>query len=100
MRRGTKEDGSGTEDGGAMRAGSGRRRIGLLSSLGQIPFLTKRNSMPKPNYAFAKRQRDLAKKQKKEEKRLKKAAVKEAQAGEERGGQEQAEPTAEEKAEE
>ena len=28
--------------------------------------------MPKPNYAFAKRQRDLAKKQKKEEKRQKK----------------------------
>lgn len=28
--------------------------------------------MPKPNYAFAKRQRDLAKKQKKEEKRLRK----------------------------
>lgn len=31
--------------------------------------------MPKPNYAFAKRQRDLAKKQKKEEKRLKKAGT-------------------------
>lgn len=30
--------------------------------------------MAKPNYAFAKRQRDLAKKQKKEEKKLKKAA--------------------------
>jgi hypothetical protein len=30
--------------------------------------------MAKPNYAFAKRQRDLAKKQKKEEKRLRKAA--------------------------
>ena len=28
--------------------------------------------MPKPNYAFAKRQRDLVKKQKKEEKRLRK----------------------------
>lgn len=28
--------------------------------------------MPKPNYAFAKRQRDLAKKQKKEEKRQRK----------------------------
>jgi len=28
--------------------------------------------VPKPNYAFAKRQRDLAKKQKKEEKRLRK----------------------------
>ena len=30
--------------------------------------------MAKPNYAFAKRQRDLAKQQKKEEKRRKKAA--------------------------
>jgi hypothetical protein len=29
--------------------------------------------MAKPNYAFAKRQRDIAKKAKKEEKRLKKA---------------------------
>lgn len=34
--------------------------------------------MPKPNYAFAKRQRDLAKQQKKEEKKLKKAAAKTA----------------------
>ncbi len=31
--------------------------------------------MAKPNYAFAKRQRDLLKKQKKEEKRLKKAGT-------------------------
>ena len=30
--------------------------------------------MAKPNYAFAKRQRDKAKKQKKEEKKLRKAA--------------------------
>lgn len=30
--------------------------------------------MAKPNYAFAKRQRDLAKKKKKEEKRARKAA--------------------------
>jgi hypothetical protein len=30
--------------------------------------------MAKPNYAFAKRQRDIAKKKKKEEKRLRKAA--------------------------
>jgi hypothetical protein len=30
--------------------------------------------LPKPNYAFAKRQRDLAKKLKKEEKKQKKAA--------------------------
>jgi hypothetical protein len=35
--------------------------------------------MVKPNYAFAKRQRDLAKKQKKEEKRLRKAGTSEAQ---------------------
>lgn len=34
--------------------------------------------MAKPNYAFEKRQRDLAKQKKKEEKRLKKAAHKEA----------------------
>jgi hypothetical protein len=31
--------------------------------------------MAKPNYAFAKRQRDLAKKQKKEEKRQRKAGT-------------------------
>ena len=31
--------------------------------------------MAKPNYAFAKRQRDLAKKQKKEEKKLRKAGT-------------------------
>lgn len=35
--------------------------------------------MVKPNYAFAKRQRDLAKKQKKEEKRLRKAGTGEGQ---------------------
>jgi hypothetical protein len=35
--------------------------------------------MVKPNYAFAKRQRDLAKKQKKEEKRLRKAGTSETQ---------------------
>jgi hypothetical protein len=35
--------------------------------------------MAKPNYAFAKRQRDLAKKQKKEEKRLKKAGANETE---------------------
>lgn len=32
--------------------------------------------MPKPNYSFAKRQRDLAKKQKKEQKQQRKAALK------------------------
>lgn len=35
--------------------------------------------MAKPNYAFAKRQRDLAKKQKKEEKRLRKTDTNEHQ---------------------
>jgi len=35
--------------------------------------------MAKPNYAFARRQRDLAKKQKQEEKRRRKAEVPEAQ---------------------
>jgi hypothetical protein len=35
--------------------------------------------MPKPNYAFAKRQRDIAKKQKKEEKRLQKATAAETE---------------------
>jgi len=34
----------------------------------------KDRQLAKPNYAFAKRQRDLAKQQKKEEKRKKKAA--------------------------
>ena len=34
--------------------------------------------MAKPNYAFAKRQRDLAKKQKKEEKRLRKTGTTES----------------------
>ena len=33
--------------------------------------------MAKPNYSFQKRQKELAKKQKKEEKRLKKAGAKE-----------------------
>ena len=35
--------------------------------------------MAKPNYAFAKRQKDLAKKQKKEEKRLRKIGTSENQ---------------------
>ena len=39
--------------------------------------------MAKPNYAFAKRQRDLAKKQKKEEKKLRKTLANEVPAGEE-----------------
>jgi hypothetical protein len=39
--------------------------------------------MAKPNYAFAKRQRDLAKKQKKEEKKLRKAAIADEQPAEE-----------------
>ena len=40
------------------------------------PDITRGRPLPKPNYAFAKRQRDLAKQQKKEEKKLKKAAAK------------------------
>ena len=39
--------------------------------------------MAKPNYEFAKRQRDLAKKQKKEEKKLRKALANEVPAAEE-----------------
>ncbi len=39
--------------------------------------------MAKPNYEFAKRQRDLAKKQKKEEKKLRKTLANEVPAGEE-----------------
>ena len=38
-------------------------------------------TMPKPNYAFAKRQKDLAKKEKQEQKRLRKAADAENKAG-------------------
>ena len=38
--------------------------------------------MPKPNYQFQRRQRDLARRQKQEEKRLKKQAKREAAAGE------------------
>ena len=37
--------------------------------------------MARPNYSFEKRQRELAKKKKKEEKRLQKAQAKEAAAG-------------------
>ena len=39
--------------------------------------------MAKPNYEFAKRQRDLAKKQKKEEKKLRKSLANEVPATEE-----------------
>ena len=46
--------------------------------------------MAKPNYAFAKRQRDLAKTNKKEEKRLRKAAA------EQPPSQDGAQPAAEE----
>lgn len=55
--------------------------------------------MAKPNYAFAKRQRDLLKKQKKEEKRLKKAGsdVDAAPEGE-ANAQAPVEPSAEDKA--
>jgi hypothetical protein len=46
--------------------------------------------MPKPNYAFAKRQRELQKKQKKEAKKLERAQARQPQEGE------QAPPPAEE----
>ncbi|MGH8536889.1 MAG: hypothetical protein ACREXM_10605 [Gammaproteobacteria bacterium] len=39
------------------------------------PIVPQRSHMPKPNYAFAKRQRDIAKKQKKEEKRQRKTGA-------------------------
>ncbi len=51
--------------------------------------------MAKPNYAFEKRQRDLAKKQKKEEKRLAKSEVQQPPAEEESPSQ----PTLDEVAE-
>ena len=55
--------------------------------------------MAKPNYAFAKRQRDLLKKQKKEEKRLKKAGSEPDAAPEgEADAQAPVEPSAEDKA--
>jgi len=54
--------------------------------------------MAKPNYAFAKRQRDLLKKQKKEEKRLRKAGSDTDAAPEgEADAQAAAEPSSEDK---
>ncbi len=44
--------------------------------------------MAKPNYSFAKRQRDLAKKKKKEEKRARKAAAGESPKADESEGAE------------
>ena len=44
-------------------------KIGIVDGRGQ-----ERLPMPKPNYAFAKRQRELAKKQKKEAKQRERAA--------------------------
>ena len=52
-------------------------RNGILSGL---PSISEDRQLAKPNYEFAKRQRDLAKKQKKEEKRLRKAAATEVPA--------------------
>ena len=52
-----------------------------LSGLGvkpSPPLPTKDLQLPKPNYAFQKRQRDLAKQRKKQEKKQKKAALKTA----------------------
>jgi hypothetical protein len=45
---------------------------GLLYRFVFQPAQAKDRQLPKPNYAFAKRQRDLLKKQKKEEKRQRK----------------------------
>ncbi len=44
-----------------------------------VPLFTETTDMAKPNYAFARRQRDLAKKQKQEEKRRRKGEVPDAQ---------------------
>jgi hypothetical protein len=49
--------------------------------------------MPKPNYAFQKRQRELAKKQKKEAKKQQKAAEQQAVTGTEPVSESPAEPT-------
>ena len=52
----------------------------ILYSLHSILKLSRKTCrMAKPNYAFAKRQKDLAKKQKKEEKRLRKIGTSETQ---------------------
>jgi len=50
--------------------------MGLHSGL---PTLGDATAMAKPNYAFQRRQRDLAKKQKQEEKRRRKAGTPDAQ---------------------
>ena len=55
--------------------------------------------MAKPNYSFAKRQRELAKKKKKEEKRQRKAAEAEADLGGEVADEPDATPSSEEAAE-
>ena len=52
-----------------------RSQTGLHSG---FPILRDPMAMAKPNYAFARRQRDLAKKQKQEEKRRRKAGVPES----------------------
>lgn len=54
----------------ALLARCGRKWL-TLSARSQLET-GKDRQLPKPNYAFAKRQRDLAKKQKKEEKRQRK----------------------------
>ena len=51
--------------------------------------------MAKPNYAFAKRQRDLAKKKKKEEKRLKKERANQSETPDELSPSEGADNTVE-----
>jgi hypothetical protein len=48
--------------------------MNIISSKSTTLKSIREHSMAKPNYAFEKRQKDLAKKKKKEEKRLKKLA--------------------------
>ena len=77
MNRG-REVGSGT----AGSEGSGiepEKRVSLPPNRSHEPRPEDGSPMAKPNYAFAKRQRDLDKKQKQEEKRQRKAEAKQEQ---------------------
>jgi hypothetical protein len=58
----------------AVRSGARKVKIEYASCLAYQEAFRLGTKLAKPNYQFAKRQRDLAKKQKKEQKRLKKAA--------------------------
>jgi hypothetical protein len=52
--------------------------LGKITYPDTFPTLEGVRTLAKPNYAFAKRQRDLAKKQKKEAKRLRKSETEQA----------------------